>query len=445
MTTRPTGALRNASGKPTAEATAQMDAHWRWRYVMFAPHRLGFLLAMAVLVSAGFWWALVQLDRSTAWLSLPMAVPTTVVHSVVMVFGFIPLFFSGFLFTAGPKWLGVDALPVAALRTGLLAQASGWLLWLVGGQLHGGVALFGLGLAAAGLLRMTAQFVGLVRLSRAEDQVHARVIASACVLGSISLVGVGVSLWLDAYALARAFIFTGLWGFIVVVYVSVAHRMIPFFTASAVPGVQAWRPFWVLWLLLAAALWQVLAVWVEWAGVSGPSWALVHGAVQWVVGGVLVWLSFVWGLVPSLKNKLLAMLHLGFVWLGLAFLLGGLSPWLAWGLGTGMGVGSGALGLGALHALTMGCLASLMLAMVTRVSCGHSGRPLVADPVSWSLFLLLQAATVLRIAAAVPGMPGAALPWLLLAAAALWAGTLGVWGVRLGGWYGRLRADGRPG
>ena len=57
----------------------------------------------------------------------------------------------------------------------------------------------------------------------------------------------------------------------------------------------------------------------------------------------------------------------------LAFLIGGVSQWLAWGLGMG------ALGLGALHALTMGCLASLMLAMVTRVSCGHSGRALVAD------------------------------------------------------------------
>lgn len=32
--------------------------------------------------------------------------------------------------------------------------------------------------------------------------------------------------------------------------------------------------------------------------------------------------------------------------------------------------------------------------------------------------------------------------WL---AAGLWAGTMGVWGLRLGRWYGCLRADGRPG
>jgi uncharacterized protein involved in response to NO len=86
-----------------------------------------------------------------------------------------------------------------------------------------------------------------------------------------------------------------------------------------------------------------------------------------------------------------------------------------------------------------------MLAMVTRVSCGHSGRALVADRIAWSLFLLLQAATLLRIGATVPGLPSAWLPWILLASACTWAATMGAWGVRLARWYGRLRPDGRPG
>jgi len=34
---------------------------------------------------------------------------------------------------------------------------------------------------------------------------------------------------------------------------------------------------------------------------------------------------------------------------------------------------------------------------------------------------------------------------LLLAAALLWAAIMAVWGLRLGNWYGRLRADGRAG
>ncbi|HVL43508.1 MAG TPA: NnrS family protein [Acidovorax sp.] len=442
-TPRPTIPVRVASGKPSAEALAQMDRHWRWRHVMLAPHRLGFLLAMVVLVASGVWWALVQVDRSTQWGALPAALPPTLVHSAVMAFGFIPLFFSGFLFTAGPKWLGVEPLAVSALRFPLLAQAAGWLLWLAGAHWHAVVALAGLALACGGLVGMTVQFWGRVRLSQAQDQLHARVIAGACLLGCVSVAGLWLSLVLGAPSVARAWVFTGLWGFVVVVYVTVAHRMIPFFTSSAMPMVQAWRPFWVLWLMLAAALLQVAAVWLEWAGVSasavGPAWGLVHGTLQLVVGGVLIWLACVWGLVQSLKNRLLAMLHLGFLWLGVSFLLGGVSAWLAWGLGIA------GLGLGALHALTMGCLASLMLAMVTRVSCGHSGRALVADRMAWSLFWLLQAATVLRIAAAVPGVPGKVLLWLLPAAAVLWAGTMAAWGVRLGRWYGCLRADGRPG
>jgi uncharacterized protein involved in response to NO len=443
VTSRPVIPVRTASGKPSADALAQMDKRWRVRYLMLAPHRLGFFLAMVVLVASGLWWALVQLDRSTAWVGLHYAVSSTLVHSAVMAFGFIPLFFSGFLFTAGPKWLGVEPLPVQALRVPLVSQAAGWLLWLAGAHWHAGVAWAGLALACAGLVWMTVQFWGRIRLSQAQDQIHARAIGTACVVGCASLAGLWLSLVLDTHAAARAWVFTGLWGFVVVVYVTVAHRMIPFFTSSAMPMVQAWRPFWVLWLMLAAAALQVLAAWLELAGVpsgaAAAAWLLVHGTLQLVVGGVLVWLAWVWGLVQSLKNKLLAMLHIGFLWLGVAFVLGGLSRWLEVTLGTGE------LALGALHALTMGCLASLMLAMVTRVSCGHSGRALVADRIAWSLFWCLQAAAVLRIAAAVPGIAGLPLPWLLPLAAGLWAATMGAWGLRLGRWYGCLRADGRPG
>ena len=443
MTTRPVIPVRVASGKPSAQALANMDKRWRVRYLMLAPHRLGFFLAMVVLVASGLWWALVQLDRSTGWLALPSVISPTLVHSAVMAFGFIPLFFSGFLFTAGPKWLGVEAPLAQDLRVPLFSLAAGWLLWLAGAHLHAGVAWAGLALACAGLVWMTVQFWGRIRRSQAEDQLHARVIGTACVVGCVSLAGLLLSLVFEAHATARAWIFTGLWGFVVVVYVTVAHRMIPFFTSSAMPMVQAWRPFWVLWLMLAAAALQVLAAWLELAGVpssaAGTAWLLVHGTLQLMVGGVLVWLAWVWGLVQSLKNKLLAMLHIGFLWLGVAFLLGGVSQWL---VGT---LGMGVLALGALHALTMGCLASLMLAMVTRVSCGHSGRALVADRIAWSLFWCLQAAALLRIAASVPGIVGLSLPWLLPVAAGLWAGTMGVWGLRLGRWYGCLRADGRPG
>ena len=81
-----------------------------------------------------------------------------------------------------------------------------------------------------------------------------------------------------------------------------------------------------------------------------------------------------------------------------------------------------------------------MLAMVTRVSAAHSGRPQVADNLVWTLFWLLQAATVLRIAATLPLMPGQP---LLTATAVLWAAVVLAWGVRYGSGYGRLATAAR--
>ena len=165
-------------------------------------------------------------------------------------------------------------------------------------------------------------------------------------------------------------------------------------------------------------------------------WMLLRGTTELAAGLTLLWLAITWGLMQSLKNRLLAMLHLGFMWLGLSLVLGGASQLLGGLQGTPI------LSLGSLHALTMGCLGSLMLAMVTRVSCGHSGRALVADKLVWSLFCLLQVATVLRIGAAAQS---ALAGWLLLPAALLWVGIMVLWGTRLASWYGRVRADGRPG
>ena len=66
----------------------------------------------------------------------------------------------------------------------------------------------------------------------------------------------------------------------------------------------------------------------------------------------------------------------------------------------------------------------------------------MADRIAWSLFWLLQAVTLMRIAGAAQS---AFAGGLLLAAALLWAAIMAVWGLRLGNWYGRLRADGRAG
>ena len=402
---------------------------------MWAPHRVAFFLALVILLASGLWWAAVQVDRATGALGLAYAVSPTVTHAAVMSLGFMPLFFAGFLFTAGPKWLGVDGPEAPALLPALLPQAGGWLLWLLGAHTHLALALAGLLLVLIGLAWQNLRFWGLVRASQQSDRLHATVVAIAGSVGVLCVAGLLVALGLGALHIALAFVVSALWGFVAPTYLAVAHRMIPFFTSSAVPMVKAWRPFWVLWFLLATAGLELLAVWFDAFGIDAPAVMGIRGLAELAAGGVVLWLGVAWGLVQSLRIRLLAMLHLGFVWLGLSLLLAGASQWI------GLFAGAPVLSLGALHALTMGFLGSTLLAMVTRVACGHSGRTLVADTLVWTLFWLLQLAVLLRIAGAVVSAP----VWVLPLSASLWALLMLVWGLRLGSWLGRPRVDGRPG
>lgn len=426
--------LRTTGGP--APQTPPAAPHWRWRHLWQAPHRLAFFAGLLLLFASAAWWSAVQLDRVTGWLGLGYAVSPSLTHAAVMVQGFMPLFFAGFLFTAGPKWLGVPAPDAAAITPALALQAVGWLLWLAGAHVHLDLAVAGAFIAGAGLMVQYGLFWRLWRASTQPDRVHATVIALAGTLGALCTLGLGVAMLLGAWPVAMALVHTALWGCIVATYACVAHRMIPFFTSGVLPMIEVWRPFWVLWLMLGAVLLESASVWLMVAGWGeGTLWRLLRGALELGIGGVLVWLAWVWGLVQSLKFRLLAMLHVGFVWFGLSLLLSGVAQWL---LAIG---GVPTLGLGALHALTMGFLGSILLAMVTRVACGHSGRALVADDQVWRLFWLLQVAVLLRIAGTLPQAGGG---WLL-AAALLWLVAMLAWGLRLLNWFGRPRADGRPG
>jgi uncharacterized protein involved in response to NO len=426
--------------KPTAEALLALDHRWRAGNLLLAPHRLGFFLAMVVLIASGLWWALVQVDRVSVSVVLPYTFSPTLAHAAVMTYGFVPLLFSGFLFTAGPKWLGVEPLATRILIAPTLMQACGWLLWLTGVHLHLLSALFGLALAWSGLTSMTWLFWRLIWRSRERDQLHARTIGVACLVGCISLAGLLANLVVGETAVAMASVMTGLWGFVVAIVVTVAHRMIPFFTSSAMPLVSILRPFWALGLMLGAAAFESVSMWVEidgpLHGPMAPVWMLARGACELAAGSALLWLARVWGLAQGLKNRLIAMLHIGFMWLGVSLVLGGLSQLM------GLLHGSPVLSLGSLHAVTLGCLSSLMMAMVTRVSCGHSGRSVVADDTVWVFFWLLQLTALLRIVASAQSSLAS---WLLLPTALIWVVALSLWGLRMGNWYGRVRADGRAG
>jgi uncharacterized protein involved in response to NO len=433
MRTVPIQPLAAGPSTPSSDR-AQPPATWRWSWLLASPHRLGFFAGALMLSASALWWLLVLAARWGHAPALPWALSPSLAHALIMGFGFMPLFFTGFLFTAGPKWLGLPPVAARRMLSPLLASLSGWAVFLMGVHTLAPLAAIGLGAVAWGWTGFTWQFAGLVRASRVPDRTHARVVLGASILGVASLWAAVAGLAMDEPGWSLAALGVGLWWFIAPVYAAVLHRMIPFFTAAALPVLDAWRPMWLLWVWLAVLGAQPLLG--PWARASDMGTVFAVG-FNLCAGAGALWLAVRWGLVQSLKVRLLAMLHLGFVWLGVALVLQALSQALWWVSDRSLD-----LSLAALHALTLGFLGSILLAMATRVSCGHGGRTLAADNIAWGLFWGLQAAVVLRLMGATHWNGSTELVGL---AAAVWAAVAVSWSLRYGRWYGRPRADGRPG
>lgn len=422
-------APRNPAGAPGSSTSAPqvpVAPSPAVRLLTHVPHRFFFLVGVVQLALISLWWGWTLAIR--VWPGLAPSGATgagPVLHAVLMIGGFAPFFMFGFLFTAGPRWLGVEPpRPSAWLPAGVVAAiAAGAIAPLdVLAPAWGPSAIrVAAGIYALAWLWLAVVFARLIRASVADDKAHATLVLVAQIVG-VSAMGAFALAGAAAHAWVRG---AGFWAFLLPVFAIVCHRMIPFFTANVVPFVTAFRPWWLLAVLAGAPGAHAIVV-----AVGFESWSWL---VDLPAAALLLWLVLRWGLVQSLRVRLLAMLHLGFLWYGIGFLLAG-----AHSLALLAG-GSGAP-LAATHALGIGFAASLLMAMVTRVTCGHSGRTLAADAVTWRLFQLLQAAAVVRIAA--DALPGRA--WLV-AAAALWVAAFVPWCAKYAPVYWRARADGRPG
>jgi uncharacterized protein involved in response to NO len=414
-------------------ATLSLPGHtappWRLRRLLSAPHRLGFAVGAAGMSGAALWWLAVlvapTLGYQPAW-----AVPPALAHALVFTLGFMPAFMAGFLFTAGPRWLGLRGVEARVLLTALLQFGLGWLVVLVG--VHAGTWMAALGIAAAacGWLRLSLRFAALLRASRVPDRLHARWVLAASGVGVAAMLLACLSLQLGDAALLRGAVQLGLWGFVGPVFAVVSHRMVPFFSAAALPQLEAWGARALLLPMLAG-----LAL----AGLAEMAWLPpgLLAAPLAVASAALLAVALRWRLVRSLKGqalRLLAMLHGGFVWLGLALGLQAVSLAL-------QALGRDGLGAAPLHAMTLGWLGCTLIAMLTRVAAGHSGRPLAIDGLGWAAYRLLQLGVLLRVGAALGGgMQGG-----VLAAAFIWAVVSATWAWRIGGWLGRPRIDGKQG
>jgi uncharacterized protein involved in response to NO len=394
-------------------------------------------MAAVMLATSALWWAALLMARALQWPLSPV-VPAPVLHALLMSLGTMPLFFVGFLYTAVPKWLKLPAVSARSLLPPLVTVITGWALTWTGLHWQLQMAVFGLGLVAIGWTALSLRFARMVWDSRVNDKIHAMLASAACLIGAGVMWCVTLALAFDATSLLRTGIQMGIWWFLAPVFVVVSHRMIPFFSASLIETLDSWRPNWVLAVMLGTMLFEGLV------SVADLWWWPLSPALRWLQVGVeaplallMLGLALRWGFIQSLKIRLLAMLHGGFVWLGLALALNAVSHGLMATSGD-----AESLGLAPLHAMTMGYLGCTMFAMVTRISSGHGGRKESADNLVWWLYWVLQAAVVLRVSAAIFG---AYSQTLTLAAVAAWCVVMAGWAVRYGDWFGTPRPDGRDG
>ncbi len=373
---------------------------------MFA---LGSLQAVLVML----WWLTDLAGRYGGWYApITWVLLPPWAHLYLMVYALFPFYMFGFLMTTYPKWMA--GAPVssrhylataALLGTGMLL---GYIGLLVGKTLLLAALLIYLAGWGVGLHALLSVYAGAQR----PDTLHALITSGVLLLGWSLLLIYTIGVFRDSpgwIAVARS---GGIWWFLFPVFFAVSHRLIPFFSSTVLPGYKIIRPDWTLWLMTAGGL---LHGALEISNL--PAWTWLVDVPMAVVA---LWLSASWRLKQSFHVRILAMLHIAFVWLGIALLLYGVQSLV---LLAGMDF---ALNRAPLHALMVGYFAAMLIAMSTRVTLGHSGQPLTADNTAWSIFLAVQAATLFRIAADLPAVSPFA-SHLYLCSALLWLTAFGGW------------------
>jgi uncharacterized protein involved in response to NO len=397
-----------------------------WRWLSSEAHRLMFCFGAVQALAAMLWWLA---DVSSRYLGLypphGWALPPMWAHAWLLLYGLFPFFMLGFLMTAGPNWLGAGKMPRSAFLPAGLAMAAGLILFYVGLLAGRMIAATGVVLHAAGWLWGTA---ALMRLAYTHWNHNARYALVIFTFISIGLTGdaiFAVSTATGDSTYVRHALHGAVWFFLLPVYLGVSTRMVPFFSGRVLGPAVEYRPFWARPALIGGTLAHGV---MELTGAEAWLWL-----VDLPLAAVILHLALRWGLTRSIGVRLLAVLHISLLVLTLALAVSG---------GLSVAVFAGALphtGLAPVHLIAIGYFSSMLIAMVSRVSLGHSGRPLEADTLTWVCYFGVIASALVR--AATEFVPQAMLGGVMLAAGLLWLGAFGAWAWRYVPMYLAPRID----
>lgn len=403
-----------------------MDSALSPRLLANAPHRLLFAVGAANVLLAMAWWALWLVDMR--WHVVGLAQPAVYagwLHALVMQYQVLAPFMFGFLLTVFPRWMGQREL-------------TRWHYVPVGAGLFGGQLLTLAGalgpehlLHPGAVLTIAGWIAGLFYLLRwlwhdGGKTWHALSCGGAILLGLAGFLCYAAYLHTGNPRLVFAAIKIGTFGLLLPVYFTVAHRMFPFFAANVVAGYRPWRAPWVL-----GAFWPPALAHLALELVHAYAWLWIPDAVLLGISVAWLWRNWPRGSAPLL----LKVLFWGYAWLPVALLLY-LAQSVVYATGGGF-----LLGRAPAHALFVGFFGSLLVAMVTRVTQGHSGRPLVFGGVATFAFAAIQLVAAMRVAAEM--MPDQ-MAWQA-AAAIGWLLAFAPWVLRSLRIYATPRVDGRPG
>lgn len=384
-----------------------------WLALGFRPFYLAAALFAAVAVP--LWLA-----EYLGWIRPAGLMRGPVWHAHEMIFGFAAAVIAGFLLTAVRNWTGRPT--PTGISLGLLAG-----LWLAGRVLVvTGPWWLAAAVDPAFLLLLGAVVARPILATRNRRNFGVPLI----------LAGLAVANLLFHLALAGSL---GTWSgaplhvvaldVIAVLLALIGGRVIPAFTASGVPGSPP-RRVGVLEVLAFGGLIAVLATDLLAGAMPLPGWAVT--TLLALTAGVHGLRLALWQPAVTRGNPLLWALPVAYAWLPISLALRAMVPYWPPVL-PGLWI----------HALTVGAIGGLVLAMMTRSSLGHSGRPLRAGAMEIGAYLAVHAAAVLRVFPPL-AWPGAYRVWVA-ASALLWTLAFGLFLVRYIPILTRPRLDGRPG
>jgi len=363
------------------------------------------------------WWLYHFAHSSVSFAGLP----AIYWHAHEMIYGFVMAAIAGFLLTAVPAWTGQRGFAGLPLIVAVVLWAAGRVAMSVAGT-----APFWF--IAAAELAFVPCLLALVAppILRTRNR-NFPILAVLLVLWIID--GAFVLGMARADALLASGAIRLAIDFVLVLVTIIGGRIVPTFTANALRRrgetvtTVTRKPveYAVIALMIAIAVTDVFAP-LAWAsGVLAAFAALAHAL------RLAGWRSF-----RTRGEPILWIMHVAYAWIPLGLALKALALLGDFGWATKWQ-----------HALGAGALATMILAVMTRVALGHTGRDLVVPRAIGVAYLLLTFAALLRVFG-VAILPESYLLTLTVAGIA-WMAAFGIFLVVYAPILWWPRADGRPG